>query len=385
MKSTLEAIYIFSSILIFSFFLSACHPRIPPPIISNKRIPEQHFATTVDGWKLSLNRYPSFFRKTDNIQAFNNTNSDDTRKRPVILCHGLSTNRYSFDLTEVTSLAKYLADLGFDIWLLELRGHGNSVRVPKSEEKNYKIEKNYDGWSFDDYVQKDLPAAISYVKERTNSDGVYWIGHSMGTMVMYAYQSINKDPSVEGVVAIASPGSLEFANDMVRLSLKATKYISILPRLNGRLYSRLWSRVSGHIPFGFSEAVWQEDNMSKEHSRLTFYLAVDTIERGEQQSFVKIMKEGKLISRDSKFDYMSNMHNFASPILEIAGNLDALAPPFSIQRLFDKIKSTDKTLEILSRSNGYKDDYGHVDLLLGNNSKEDLYPLVYKWLNVRNK
>src|SRR4249920_3462141 len=44
---------------------------------------------------------------------------------PVLLVHGYGQNRYAWHLP-ARSFSNYLARAGFDVWNLELRGHGRS-------------------------------------------------------------------------------------------------------------------------------------------------------------------------------------------------------------------------------------------------------------------
>ncbi len=51
------------------------------------------------------------------------TSANESKKEhPVVLCHGLGSNRYSFDLTPELSVAEHLAHNGWETWLVELRG-----------------------------------------------------------------------------------------------------------------------------------------------------------------------------------------------------------------------------------------------------------------------
>ena len=60
---------------------------------------EIHYFRTKDGWRLALHRYRP---KGEAIGL------------PVILCHGLGSNRYTFELPAAPSAAKYLRDQGRD-------------------------------------------------------------------------------------------------------------------------------------------------------------------------------------------------------------------------------------------------------------------------------
>ena len=59
---------------------------------TDRRPDAVHFVETEDGWQLALHRYdpPKGVKK----------------KRPVLCCHGLSGNHFSYDLTERTSIAR---------------------------------------------------------------------------------------------------------------------------------------------------------------------------------------------------------------------------------------------------------------------------------------
>ena len=60
---------------------------------------------------------------------------------------------------------------------------------------------------FDDFIEKDIPAAIDYVLNLTNQKKVHWVGHSMGGMVAYAFCQLETSKKIKSVCAVASPGN----------------------------------------------------------------------------------------------------------------------------------------------------------------------------------
>src|SRR5919106_6749300 len=77
--------------------------------------------------------------------------SDAPRCGPsVVLCHGFGGNRFNFDLDERHSLARHLVREGFDVWLVELRGHGRSKLAPHAPASRR-------SWNMDPHVEMDLP------------------------------------------------------------------------------------------------------------------------------------------------------------------------------------------------------------------------------------
>lgn len=99
---------------------------------------------------------------------------------PVILQHGLAQNLYAWDLpVEGQSLAVYLAERGYDVWVPSLRGSG------KGYYRSGDGEELWD-WSVDDYIIFDVPAILHKVRESTGKKP-FWVGHSMGGMIIYGY------------------------------------------------------------------------------------------------------------------------------------------------------------------------------------------------------
>jgi pimeloyl-ACP methyl ester carboxylesterase len=100
---------------------------------------------------------------------------------PVVLCHGLAQDHSTWDggPSEAESLAKYLANRGRDVWVVDLRGSGLSKGSMK-EDRDWRF-------SFEDLVYEDVPAILSAVLAETRQTKVDWVGHSMGGMVTYAF------------------------------------------------------------------------------------------------------------------------------------------------------------------------------------------------------
>ena len=65
---------------------------------------EQFFAETEDGWRISIYRYAA---------------RGERKPFPVVAGHGFAGSRLIWDLTPTTSLARYLADAGYDFLLFD--------------------------------------------------------------------------------------------------------------------------------------------------------------------------------------------------------------------------------------------------------------------------
>lgn len=94
------------------------------------------------------------------LTRYEKPGSEGTRRRPVLLIHGLGASGNTFTLPTVDEcLVKHLADRDFDPWVLDLR---TSVSLSCS-----KID-----WSFEDVAFHDIPEAIKIVRDLTRNTGV---------------------------------------------------------------------------------------------------------------------------------------------------------------------------------------------------------------------
>src|SRR5439155_22881110 len=69
-------------------------------------------------------------------------------KATVLLIHGFGQNRYAWHLPS-RSLANHLARAGYDVFNLDLRGHGRSRHFGARRSRG-----------IDEYVTEDLPSAV---------------------------------------------------------------------------------------------------------------------------------------------------------------------------------------------------------------------------------
>ncbi|GMT01710.1 hypothetical protein PENTCL1PPCAC_23884, partial [Pristionchus entomophagus] len=133
---------------------------------------ESYDVVTEDGYILDLYRIPH--------GRYSEANS--TCLRPAILMvHGLgvSASQYFLNPPE-SSPAFILADQGFDIFLLNLRGTTYGKRhktlTPGFGSKFWQ-------YTVDEISKYDTTAAIDKVLEVTGQKSTYWIGNSLGTLL----------------------------------------------------------------------------------------------------------------------------------------------------------------------------------------------------------
>jgi pimeloyl-ACP methyl ester carboxylesterase len=315
---------------------------------------EVHYAVTEDGWRIAVTRY----RATRPLPG-----------RPVVLLHGLAANRLHLDLTDETSLARYLAQAGRDTWLVELRGRGLSTRPRLFSKFDY-------DWSFDEYVQKDLPVALAEVRRATGSAAVDLVGVSLGGMIVYALLG---HPELSGpvgsAVTIGAPATFKFQG----------RYLAAWPLRNlrflrHRFLMRLLAPLAGYWHPSGMRLMHHPDNLPGDTLRRFMTNAAANFGRNELLQFGDWIANDAFRSIDQKRDYRGHMRDVGVPTLCVAGNKDRIAPPNTVKDAYELLGSRDKKLVIASHGQGFDGNYGHLDLVIGPNAAKEVFPLVREWL-----
>ena len=324
--------------------------------------PVTQTVTTADGFPLAIHHYPSPEGELP------------LRTRPVILVHGIATNHHSMDLVEDGSLARFLAAQGFDVWALDLRGHGGSRKAPKG----IKTSKR----TFDDYVKHDVPAAIRYVRDQTHADGVAWVGHSMGGMIAYAYLGAG-GTGIDALVTIASPGSMR-QHGLIRGFAGMSPIVAVFPQVYSRNLGRMHAAtLRGWVPFYVDNLVYDRDNLTARERRLLIGVALENISRGEVRTFSTWVKKERFGSDDGIVDYAKNLDRITVPSLLLSGSADRIVPPPNVQFVMQRLASADKTHRSFGKMHGDARDWGHVDLVAGRLAQAEIFPEIAAWLDAR--
>lgn len=294
---------------------------------------------------------------------------------PVVLVHGISSNHRTWDLSADRSLARALQAQGYDAWLLDLRGHGLAMRDGQGRRQRA-------GWSIDDYGQYDLPAAIDHVRQVTGYTQVGYVGHSMGGMVAAIYAAQHGDDALAALVVVGSP--VDFGQPEPLLT--AARAGTPLASLSASLATPAMARAAAwfdHTPAFVDELLFNPDNVSPTARRELYRAIVSPLSRGEMQQFRGFLASGRFRSADGSVDYLASLEQLDVPLLVIAGRGDSVAPVDRVAPFHDRAGSAEKSLVVASRANGFRHDYGHLDLAMGDAAAAEIHPHIVGWLSGR--
>ena len=287
---------------------------------------------------------------------------------PVLLIHGFGQNRYAWHLPS-RSFANYLAAQGYDVFNLDLRGHGRSRSFGSKRPK-----------SVTEYVDEDLPRAVEEVQALSGNRQVFLLGHSLGGLVSYAAA-----PAMEGAIAgVASIGSpYHFTRGSFSLGAVAA-FVRIISAFDVRPNPALLLKPVGFgmnamrrfaesplypIPLrGWHKGTVEPDILA-DHLRLAF----DRAGLAELVDMFEWANDKQFGGKDSTYAARFEAHR--QPLLVIAGTHDDLAPPAGVRPGFLASRSPDKTYRALAA--------GHIDLIIGRDAPKTTWPIVGDWMTAR--
>lgn len=308
---------------------------------------ELHRVRTDDGATIAMGRYlPKGERRIE---------------EPVILCHGLGANRFTFDLTERYSLARRLAERGFEAWILELRGRGEAGRSPSC--------------SFDRQVDFDATAALRTVLA-TGAKGVLWVGHSKGGLVALAHAGKNVDSPIRAIAALGSPTSFEYQRRLKPFA-RVVRPLLAAPAVPIQHLARVAMWVPP--PAWFMRYLVAVENLEPDIFKKALVNVGSDVSGGVGRQFLRWISSGSWRSLDETHDYTRGLQNIRAPTLLLGGTADLLAPPDAVAAA-GKHLAGPVELIIAGRHTGFAVDYGHGDLMLGRSAPDELYPRVIEFL-----
>ena len=204
----------------------------------------------------------------------------------------------------------------------------------------------------------------------------------MGAMVMYGYLERCGREDVAALVAVAGPIHIpQPPSDIYRKTLKYRGLIRL-----GR------TLVNVQIPCGIGALIgrlpgeddrWNRQNMDRNIARAIYRRVMEDVSSGLIDQLTTVAETGHLKSADGRFDYTSELGRVTVPILCVAGKADNICEPAGVRFAYEHVGSTDKTYSEFGVANGFRVDYGHIDLVLGRNARQEVYPLIRDWLHKR--
>lgn len=322
--------------------------KYPEPVVAG----EVHTVKTADLWRIKL------FRRSP----------EKGGGEPVLLCHGAFGNHFNFCMPAGESLVDTLVEHGYDCWLIDLRGCRNAV-APFGRTKSEPTT--------DDHLLCDLPAALDYIRRATGYARVHWIGHSMGGMLLYAYDQVFGTDRLASGVTLGSPIGFEgvpyhgqrwllpffkYGRPLVSVLLRAMVPVLVTFRPKSTVFPVNWDNVNPKIDGSF------------------FFHGLDVLSPRVADELDSWASRKVWRVKNDEVDMIKGLSHLRVPLMAVYGVLDPLVPLERAKRFVKKLANRDKRLLVLSKADGCAADYSHVDLVFGRNGREEVYEPIVAWL-----
>ena len=265
---------------------------------------------------------------------------------PIFMVPGIAEDGHIFYSNKGEGLAYLLADVGYDVYVTDLRGRGRSwPHINKFSE-----------FGQHETITEDIPACIRAIKKKRGDVPQIWISHSWGGVLLLSYLARYgyAETQVKGLVHFGPRRQL-LADNLQRKLL-----IDFLWR---KLAAKLVA-LRGYFPakslsFGSSD---ESARSYRDYSQWMFEAPwVDSTDQFDYGAAIKALSLPRSIYFASKTD-------------AVFGNLN------DIRHFLMELGSHDGRLIVLGRECGNSQDYGHVDMLLHPNATTDHFQTLLDWL-----
>lgn len=283
-------------------------------------------------------------------------------RSPVILVHGFAQNRFTWRVSQ-RSLQARLAEEGYDVWNLELRGHGRSRGFGAGNARN-----------FEEYV-RDVARVATLCGAPP-----FLMGHSLGAAACVGAAT---EVDVAGLINLA--GVFTFARNnrtlraLAALSLAWEPVLTAAPfRMStgwaGDLIGRLYS-ISDIAGYGFPIAGWTPDSIERD-------VLEERLRDGFDWTSIEVWLQMCRWARGEELAWSRAFGEVDIPLLVLMGDHDMLAAPVDGRACLEASGSRDRTMIVFDAWN-HKRHWGHLDLVLGHTAPQEVWPQIVSWLNAR--
>ncbi len=312
---------------------------------------EVYYVKTKDGWQIRVCRY-----------------TNNTEGPPILFVHGFGSNQNNFIRPPKFSMVDYLKNKNYDCWTMEMR-YCKSSFPPKN--------KSYEDSTIDDVLLYDLPAVINFILEKTGKSALFWIGHSLGGMLFYAYLIHFGNHKIRGGITLGAP-----------LGFKNTK-----PNISPWLISKVKKRLPFYIfllkLFIPSLKALKIDNPffpvnpHNLHRGLSNWDLCKMIEAPSPQMLETLAEwyiNNKWEMLNGQLKPMEEIEKINAPILLFFAPKDPFVNLYTAYEFFDNLPNPQKQIIVVGIQNGCKHDYNHCDLAFGEYSEKEVFEPIHNWI-----
>lgn len=314
------------------------------------------YVDTADGWSLHLRRT----YQPDRLV---------TGRCPLLIVPGYGMNSFIFSFhPRGTSMERCLAEAGFEVWAMDLRGQGES-KPAHSRPGRISLET---------YAGIDIATAIRQVlgDSQTGASAVSLIGVSLGGSLTYGYLALADDPPVRHLITMGAPLTWIDVHPLVRAAFAS-------PRLAGAIrFNHTRSLVRRVLPV-----------LRRAPSLLGLYMNPNTIDMDRMDVMTRTVenpdpqlnreiahwvKRRELWLQDENI--AAKLSRVTLPLFVVLANRDGIVPPSTARSVLDVWGGSDVQELTVGDADNW---FAHANLFIANDSPQQVFDPLIAWIEAR--
>jgi len=272
------------------------------------------------GWRLSMARY--------------RLEGKEPKGRPILIVPGYGMNSFIFSFhPNGPSMVEVLAARGLEVWTVDLRGQGRTIRA-----------KGTNRYSMGDLAVEDLGAAIAHVLAKTevaHATKVDLVGCSLGTALIFAHCAIVATAPVHAIVSMAGLVTWRETHPLVRFAFGSPRMAGFMRLKNTRRLARLALPVVARVAPSLM-SVYLNERSTDLSQAAKLVQAVEDPHPVVNREIAEWIARGDLVIRG--VNVSERLPSMTYPFLCVVANADGIVMPATSRHTFDVIGSTKKTL-----------------------------------------
>lgn len=316
----------------------------------------EHLVPNGDGWLLSL------FQTWDEERLV-------AGRRPVIIVPGYGMNSFIFSFhPRGLSLEGYLAQAGFEVWRVDLRGQGGSRSIGGD-----------DDFQLEDLALTDLTVAVRAALERTRTGAAKadLIGASLGGTIMFIHTALARESPLGSLIAVGSPVRWVDVHPAIKIAFAFPALVGLVRFRGTRKFAGLaLPHLARHAPWVLS--IYMNPEITDTSAAAEMVRTVEDPNRHVNRQIACWIRDRDLVLRGVNIsEALSFLPN---PLLCVSALGDGIVPRRTAAFPYEASGSPDKRLiEVGSAEIAV----AHADLFISNEAHARVFEPVASWLAAR--
>ncbi len=287
--------------------------------------------------------------------------------RPPVLIvpgYGMSSFIFSFH-PNGPSFERFLADAGFEVWRVDLRGQGESERQGGS-----------DVYGLADLARADVGAVVGAILDRTRTrmDRADVIGCSLGGTIALLHVALTRDHRVAKMVAMGTPVRWIKVHPMVRAAFFSPWLVGKVPVRGARSLAQVVLPQAARLAPDLLRVYLNPDIVDLGAAR-EMVRTVEDPNRHVNREIAQWIKDRDL--RTSGVNLSDALRRMEEPLLVVIANGDGIVPretaEFVLEASAARVK---RRLDVGTPSLRM----AHADMFVSNHAQERVFLPIARWL-----